>query len=73
MELEPEAGGTINTGNVKKNIPIKLKTQPKTARGRPRKAAKPKKEPTTPELQPPGTAPMTCVFIHLPTEWWLIL
>ncbi|XP_022300241.2 uncharacterized protein LOC111108553 isoform X2 [Crassostrea virginica] len=53
MELEPEAGGTINTGNVKKNIPIKLKTQPKTARGRPRKAAKPKKEPTTPELQPP--------------------
>lgn len=68
MELEPEAGGTINTGNVKKNIPIKLKTQPKTARGRPRKAAKPKKEPTTPELQPPGTSPMTCVLIHIPME-----
>lgn len=68
MELESEAGGTMSTGNVKKNIPIKLKSQPKATRGRPKKGARAKKEATPPEVPEQGTYIVINVDEH---ETWL--
>ncbi|XP_055999665.1 E3 ubiquitin-protein ligase Hakai-like isoform X1 [Ostrea edulis] len=68
MELESEAGGTMSTGNVKKNIPIKLKSQPKATRGRPKKGARAKKEATPPEVpeQDENSSVVDSEFIEAP-------